>query len=208
MRLALLPDLLDPDHLARTFGVLGVALIVFAESGILIGLLLPGDSLLFTAGLLAAQELLPIAPLIGAVIVAAIAGDAVGYWFGARTGPALFKRDDSRLFKRAHLAKATAFYEAHGGRTIVLARFIPIVRTFAPIVAGASGMTYRRFVTFNVAGAAIWGGGVTLLGYILGNTIPSIDRYLLPAIGVIVLVSLLPVILEARRHRASRTTTH
>lgn len=204
MRLALLPDLLDPGQLARSFGLAGIVLAVFAESGLLIGLLLPGDSLLFTAGVLAAAGTLPLGPLVFLVILAAIAGDGVGYWFGARTGPALFKRDDSRFFKRKHLERARLFYAEHGGRTIVIARFLPIVRTFAPIVAGASGMPYRRFLAFNVVGAIAWGGGVTLAGFALGSTIPSIDRYLLPLIGGIILLSLVPVALEARKHRRNR----
>lgn len=204
--LSLLPAWLDPEHLARTFGLAGIGAIVFAESGLLIGMFLPGDSLLFTAGVLAAAGILPIGPLVVICIVAAIAGDAVGYWFGAKTGPAIFRREDSRVFRRSHLDRARAFYDEHGGRTILLARFIPIVRTLAPIVAGAAGMKYRRFASFNMAGGLIWGGGVTLAGYGLGNAIPDIDRYLLPVIAVIVLLSVIPVVLEARRHRRAGRT--
>jgi membrane-associated protein len=204
--LSLLPTWLDPEHLARTFGLAGIGAIVFAESGLLIGMFLPGDSLLFTAGVLAAAGILPIGPLVLICIVAAIAGDAVGYWFGAKTGPAIFRREDSRVFRRSHLERARAFYDKHGGRTIVLARFVPIVRTLAPIVAGAAGMRYKRFAAFNMVGGFLWGGGVTLAGYGLGSAIPDIDRYLLPVIAVIVLVSVIPVALEAQKHRRSKHT--
>lgn len=199
--MASLGDLLDPDHVARTFGLAGITAAVFAESGLLIGFFLPGDSLLFTAGVLAAADVLPIVPLVLLCFLAAVGGDAVGYWFGARVGPSLFRRPDSRFFRREHLDRARGFYERHGGRTIVLARFIPIVRTFAPIVAGAAAMGYRRFAIFNIAGGFLWAVGITLAGYGLGNAIPDIDRYLLPIIGGIVLVSLIPVALAARKHR-------
>jgi membrane-associated protein len=199
-------DFIDPKHLAETFGLAGIGLAVFAESGLLIGIFLPGDSLLFAAGVLAAADKLPILPLALICFVAAVAGDAVGYWFGARTGPALFRREDRRIFKQAHLVRARAFYETHGGRTIVLARFVPIVRTFAPIVAGAAGMPYRRFVVFNILGAFVWGIGLTVAGYALGTAIPDIDKYLLPVIAVIVVLSIIPVGIEwwrRRRHPAS-----
>ncbi len=197
-------DFIDPKHLAETFGLVGIGAAVFAESGLLFGIVLPGDSLLFTAGVLAAADVLPIVPLALICFVAAVAGDAVGYWFGARTGPALFRREDGRFFRREHLARARRFYEERGGRTIVLARFIPIVRTFAPIVAGAAGMTYARFAMFNVLGGFLWGVGLTVGGFALGNAIPDIDRYLLPAIAVIVLISLIPLLLESRRRRPTR----
>lgn len=200
--LSLLPSWLDPDYLARTFGLAGIGAAVFAESGLLIGIFLPGDSLLFTAGVLAAAGVLPIVPLVIVCIAAAIAGDAAGYWFGRRSGPAIFRREDSKVFRRSHLDRARAFYEAHGNRTIVLARFIPIVRTLAPIVAGAAQMPYRRFASFNMIGGFIWGGGVTLAGFGLGSAVPNIDRYLLPVIAVIVVASFVPVLLEARKHRA------
>lgn len=198
-------DFIDPMKLAESAGLIGIALIVFAESGLLIGFFLPGDSLLFTAGILAAADVLPIAPLAIICFIAAVAGDAVGYWFGARTGPALFRRPSSRFFKAEHLEKARIFYEQRGGQTIVLARFIPFVRTFAPIVAGAAGMPYRRFATFNVLGGFIWGVGLTVGGYLLGSAIPDIDRYLLPVIGLIVLVSIIPIIVETIRKRSQRT---
>ncbi len=139
--------------------------------------------------------------LLPVAFLAAAAGDSVGYAFGARTGPALYRRPDSRVFQRKHLERAREFYARRGGSTIVLPRFIPYVRTFAPIVAGAAGMPYRRFVAFNLVGALLWGVGVPTAGYALGRTIPSIDRYLLPVIGLVVAVSLLPIVWEAARAR-------
>ncbi|MEZ5260471.1 MAG: VTT domain-containing protein [Acidimicrobiales bacterium] len=199
---------LDPERLISTFGTIGVLLIVFAESGLLIGFFLPGDSLLFTAGLLSSQGKLPaIGLLVAGCVVAAVAGDQAGYLFGRRVGPALFRRPDSRLFKQANVDKAREYFEQHGSKTIVLARFVPIVRTFAPIVAGVSHMPYRTFVAFNMVGGVAWAAGVTTLGYFLGRTVPSIDRYLLPAVAVIVLLSLIPVALEIRKSRREAART-
>jgi membrane-associated protein len=198
---------LSPEHLIATFGTIGLVLIVFAESGLLIGFFLPGDSLLFTAGLLASQGKLNFAVVLVGAFLAAVAGDQVGYLFGQRVGPSLFRKPDSRLFKQENVDKAREFFDHHGSKTIVLARFIPIVRTFAPIVAGVSRMEYRTFVTFNVLGGALWAGGVTTAGYVLGSTVPSIDRYLLPVIALIVVVSVLPVLLEARKARRARSSS-
>src|SRR3954465_10224592 len=170
--LALGPDVLDPQPLVATFGMLGILLIVFAESGLLIGFFLPGDSLLFTTGLLVAgDEYLhhPLWLVCLLVSVAAVLGDQFGYGFGRRFGPALFRRPDSRLFKQENLNRAREFFAKYGARSIVLARFVPIVRTFTPIVAGASHMRYRTFLVFNVLGATAWGCGVTILGYFLGQ---------------------------------------
>ena len=193
-------DWMDPDHLITTFGTLGIFAIVFAESGLMIGLLLPGDSLLITAGVLAASGDLNLPVILVGVFLSAVAGDQVGYLFGSRVGPSLFNRPDSRLFKRKHLEKAEAYFAEHGPRTVVLARFVPIVRTFAPVLAGASEMPYRTFVTFNVMGGLLWGVGVTLLGYGLGEVV-DIDKYLLPVIALIVAASLVPVLVEVRRAR-------
>lgn len=194
-------DSLDPERLIRTFGALGVFLIVFAESGLLFGFFLPGDSLLFTAGFLASQELLNFPVLLVGIFLSAVAGDQVGYVFGRRVGPAIFRRPNSRIFKQRYVDQSREFFERHGAKTIVIARFVPIVRTFAPILAGVGHMRYRTFVTFNVVGAFIWGIGVTTLGYFLGSVIPDIDRYLLPVIAVIIVLSLLPGIIEIVRHR-------
>lgn len=193
-------DFVHPDRLLEAFGTIGLFLVVFAESGLLIGFFLPGDSLLFTAGVFAAAGKLSLPVILPGVFVAAVAGDQVGYAFGNKAGPALFRRPDSRFFKQAYLDKAQRYFEEHGPRTIVLARFVPIVRTFAPIVAGAGEMRYRTFVTYNVVGGLLWGVGVTLLGFALGEAI-DIDRYLLPVIAVIIAFSLVPVLLEVRRAR-------
>jgi len=182
----------DLSQIIQTVGYIGLFAIVFAESGLFFGFFLPGDSLLLTAGLLASQGQLEIAALLVILPVAAILGDNVGYWFGKRTGSRIFSRDDSLLFRRKNLLAARAFYDRHGGKTIVLARFMPFIRTFAPIVAGAVEMPFRRFLTFNVMGGVLWGVGVTLAGYFLGQAIPGIDRYFLAVVGVVILISALP----------------
>jgi membrane-associated protein len=192
---------MGPRDIIETFGTIGLFVVVFAESGLLIGFFLPGDSLLFTAGLLCSQEVLNLPVVLVGCFVAAVAGDQVGYAFGARVGPALFRRPDSRIFKQEYVEKARHYFERYGSRTIVLARFVPIVRTFAPIVAGVGSMRYRTFVTFNVVGGLLWAVGVTLLGYVLGESIPEIDKYLLPVIGLIVVLSVLPIALEFLRSR-------
>lgn len=192
---------LSPEELIRTFGTIGLIAIIFAESGLLIGFFLPGDSLLFTAGLLASQGKLNLAVVLVGCFLAAFIGDQVGYAFGKKVGPSIFKRPDSRFFKHENVKRAEEFFEHHGSKTIVLARFVPIVRTFAPVLAGVSSMRYRTFVTFNIIGAFLWAVGVTLLGYWLGETIPNIDKYLLPIIAGIVTLSLLPIGFEWLRHR-------
>jgi membrane-associated protein len=197
---------LDPEHLLDTFGTIGLFLIIFAESGLLIGFFLPGDSLLFTAGLLASQDkLAPFPVIILGVFAAAVIGDQVGYLFGRKVGPALFRRPDSRLFKQEYVEKAQTYFEEHGSKTIVLARFVPIVRTFAPIVAGVGRMEYKTFVSFNVLGGLLWAVGVTTAGFVLGETVPSIDKYLLPIIGVIILISVAPVAWELYKARKAST---
>ncbi len=185
----------DLEQLIHTVGYLGLFAIVFAESGLFFGFFLPGDSLLLTAGLLASrQESLRIEVLVFILPVAAILGDNVGYWFGKKAGPALFKRDNSLLFRRKNLLAAKAFYEKHGGKTIVLARFMPFIRTFAPIVAGAAEMHYPRFFTFNVLGGVLWAVGVTLAGYFLGT---RIEKYFLPVVLLVIVVSALPAMIHA-----------
>lgn len=210
---ALGPSWLDPTTLISAFGLLGILVIVFAESGLLIGFFLPGDSLLFTTGLLVAggshlhQPLWLVCALI---VAAAVAGDQVGYLFGRKVGPGLFRRPDSRLFRQENVEKAAAFFDRHGPKAIVLARFVPIVRTFTPIVAGVSRMNYRTFVVFNLAGGVLWGAGVTVLGYFLGR-IPVVRDNIEAILVGIVLVSVIPVALEllrARRSGASAATRH
>ena len=175
--------------------------IVFAETGLLIGFFLPGDSLLVTAGLLASQDKLNIVYLNLLLIPAAILGDAVGYSIGRKSGERLLSRPDTRLFKKSHIIKTQEFYEKHGGKTIVIARFIPVIRTFAPVVAGIAGMPYRRFATYNIAGGVLWIMSTTLVGYLLGRSIPNIDRYLHLVIGVVIFLSILPPAIEFIKHR-------
>jgi membrane-associated protein len=187
-------------HLIETFGTIGLLVTIFAESCLVF--FLPGDTLLFTAGLLASQGTLNVAVILIGSFVAAVAGNQVAYALGNRVGPALFK-PGSRLFKAEYVEKANDYFDKFGSRTIVLARFVPAVRTFAPILAGIGTMRYRTFVTFNVVGALLWAVGVTLLGYTLGKTVHGIDKYLLPVIIVIAAASAVPVILEIRRNRRS-----
>nr|BFE60080.1 VTT domain-containing protein [Dactylosporangium thailandense] len=195
---------LDPQYLISTFGLIGILAIVFAESGLLIGFFLPGDSLLFTTGLLVASGTYLHQPLwlvCLLVSIAAIAGDQVGYIFGRRVGPALFRRPDARLFKQSNLTRAQEFFDKYGARSIVLARFVPIVRTFTPIVAGASHMHYRTFVLYNVIGGVLWSCGVTILGYFLGQIAFVRDNIELILIGIVVL-SVVPIAIELLRARA------
>lgn len=192
---------LDPRELLVAFGTVGLFAIVFAESGLFFGFFLPGDSLLFTAGLFAAQGTLSLPVILVGCFGAAVAGDQVGYQFGKRVGPALFRRSDSRFFRQEYVHRAQHFFERYGAKTIVLARFVPIVRTFAPILAGVGTMPYRTFAMFNVVGGLLWAVGVTMLGYLLGALIPDVDAYLLPIVALIVLISVIPIALEWRRNR-------
>jgi len=198
---SVLHTLYDVQGLIEWGGMAMLVGIVFAETGLMVGFFLPGDSLLVTAGVFAAAGHLDIVALLGLITVAAIAGDQLGYWIGYRTGPIIFSRPDSLLFKRQHLLRAKHFYEKHGGKTIILARFMPIVRTFAPVVAGVGEMEYRRFVTFNVAGGALWVWSMCLLGYSLGHAIPDVDRHIHVVIAVVVFLSILPGIIEYVRSR-------
>ena len=200
---------LDPTSLLNKGGLALLAAIVFAESGLLIGFFLPGDSLLFIAGFLSSKaggNVLPALPwVLLCAFVAAVAGDQVGYLFGRKVGPALFTRPDSRIFRQANVQKAHAFFERHGAKTIVLARFVPIVRTFAPIVAGVGQMRYRTFLMFNLIGGLLWAVGVTTLGYFLGETSFVKNNIELASIAIVAL-SLLPVAIEFMRHRRAAET--
>ena len=191
-------------QLIETVGYLGLFAIIFAESGLLIGFFLPGDSLLFTAGFLASQHFFSLPILLGITFIAAVAGDSVGYTFGHQVGPKLFKREDSLLFHKDHIVKAQKYYEEHGPKTIILARFIPIVRTFAPIVAGVGTMHYRTFLTYNLIGGFLWAVGLTVSGYFLGNIIPDVDKYLLPIILLIVVLSMAPTVWHIMHDDESR----
>lgn len=182
----------DLNNFIETIGYVGIFLIIFAETGLLIGFFLPGDSLLFTAGFLASQDILNIWILVPVCVIAAVLGDQLGYSIGKKYGRGYFTRPESRLFKPKNLLLAEQFFEKHGGRAIILARFIPFARTFVPVVAGISHMPYRHFASYNIAGGILWGAGITLLGYFLGNAIPSVDHYLLPAIALILFLSVLP----------------
>jgi membrane-associated protein len=187
-------------------GYIILALIVFAETGLLVGFFLPGDTLLVTAGLLSSTGTLDInIVLLNAILIpAAIIGDASGYTIGRRGGARLFNRPDSRFFKRSHVEKTQAFYAKHGGKTIIIARFVPVVRTFAPVVAGVAGMPYRKFAVFNITGGVLWIVSTTLLGYFLGRTIPNIERYILLVIAGVTFISILPVAIEFLKARARK----
>lgn len=179
-------------NLIITTGYLGIFFIVFAESGLLFGFFFPGDSLLLTAGLLASQGHFDIKLLVIIAMTAAILGDTVGYWFGHKTGPKIFKRENSLFFHKKNLIKANQFYKKHGGKTIILARFLPFIRTFAPIVAGVGEMKYSRFLSFNVFGGIFWVLLTTLAGYYLGNSIPNIEKYFLVIVVGVAFLSALP----------------
>ncbi|HEY2931469.1 MAG TPA: VTT domain-containing protein [Acidobacteriota bacterium] len=196
--------LYDLEELIRWGGYPGLAIIVFCETGIMLGFFLPGDSLLVTAGLFAAKGTLNIFWLNLILMAAAILGDTVGYWIGAKAGPKIYSRPDSRLFRRKHLLAARDFYERHGGKTIVFARFMPIVRTFAPVVAGVAEMKYRNFVFFNIAGGIGWVFSMTMLGYLLGKTIPNLDRYIYAVVAIVVFLSILPGLIHYWREKINR----
>lgn len=203
--LALGPEWLSPDALVGA-GLAVLLLVVFVESGLLIGFFLPGDSLLFTAGLLiATQDVLPLWLVLVTVPLAAIAGDQLGYFIGKTVGPRLFNKPDSRLFRQEYVDKSYEFFERYGARTIVIARFVPIVRTFAPVVAGVSRMRYRTFVTYNIIGGVLWGAGVVLLGYFLGQ-IQFVADNIEPIILLIIALSVLPIVIEVLRARRQQRT--
>ncbi|MCA4132145.1 DedA family protein [Arthrobacter sp. M4] len=201
-----LPDWLNPqvflaDPALAPWVVLLVCGIIFAETGLLVGFFLPGDSLLFTAGLLVATDTIKINIwlLAGLIVVSAIVGNQCGYLIGRKAGPAIFNKPDSRLFKHENVESAHAFFEKHGGKALILARFVPIIRTFVPVIVGVAEMDRRKFFIFNVIGAVLWGGGVTLLGYLLGDSVPWVKDNLDIIFIVIVLVSVIPIGIELLR---------
>ncbi len=194
-------NLLDPSHLVKDFGYLGIFITLFLESGVFFGFFLPGDSLLFTAGLLASQGLLNIIGLIVISVAAAILGNNVGYYTGNKAGPALFNKKKSFWFSPKRVAEAHSFFEKEGPQSLILARFIPAVRTFVPIAAGIGKMNYRKFLVFNGLGGLLWGVGVPILGFVLGKKVPNIDKYLLPIILVIIILSALPIIIPYFKNR-------
>ncbi len=200
----------DLIEFIKYVSILGVAAVVFAESGLLIGFFLPGDSLLFATGFLINAGFLSVNIHVAVLIIfiAAVLGDSVGYTFGRRLGPKVFSKQDARLFKQSYIQRAQVFYEKHGGKTIIIARFVPIVRTFAPIVAGASKMEYKKFIVFNVVGAVLWAAGVTYAGYLLGDLFEKvgieIDTIILPIIAIIIILSVLPPLIHIFKDKNTR----
>jgi membrane-associated protein len=186
-------------ELIQTIGYVGLFFMIFAESGLFFGFFFPGDSVLFTAGFLASQGFLNIWVLVPLMMIAAVLGDSVGYFTGSKLGHWLMNKRDSFFFKKEYIHKAQDFYHKQGGKTLILARFIPAVRTFVPIVAGMAQMPYHRFLSFNIFGGIIWGAGLTMAGYYLGTKIPGVDKYLLPIVALIVLISVLPGIMHMRK---------
>ena len=184
--------------LIQTIGYIGIFFMVFAESGLFFGFFFPGDSLLFTAGFLASQNIFDIKILVPLMIIGAVSGDSVGFWMGGKFAKWLMSRHESFFFKKEYIERANKFYNKHGGKALIMARFVPAVRTFVPIVAGMANMEYKKFISFNVFGGLLWGAGMTLLGYYLGNVIPDVEKYLLPIIGVIIIASILPGIIHMR----------
>jgi membrane-associated protein len=199
----LLHFLFNVKGLIEWGGTLLVCVIVFIETGFFVGFFLPGDSLLVTAGVFAASGQLHISELLLLVPLCAIVGDQIGYWIGRKAGQALYRREDSLVFRKRHLQRAHEFYEKYGGKTVILARFIPIVRTFCPPVAGAAGMPYGRYLAYDVAGGLLWGGGMVLGGYFLGRQIPNISENIHYVIAVVIFLSLLPPIISVLRAKSS-----
>jgi membrane-associated protein len=182
-------------ELIRLVGLYGLIFIIFAETGLMVGFFLPGDSLLVTAGLFAARGDLDITRLLLTLTIAAIVGDATGYYIGRKAGHALYNRPNSFFFRKEHLLRTRQFYERHGGKTIILARFMPVARTFAPVVAGAADMTYRKFATYNITGGVLWITSMTLIGYYLGLAIPDLEKRIHLVVAVVIFLSLLPAII-------------
>lgn len=197
--------LMDVRGLVQTGGYVALAIIVFVETGLMIGFFLPGDSLLVTAGLFAAKGDLDIVFLNLLLMFCAITGDATGYYIGKKLGPALFRKEDSLLFKKKHLIATHEFYERHGGKTIIIARFVPIVRTFAPVVAGIAGMTYRKFALYNVIGGIGWVFSMTMTGYVLLKLIPNAEKHIHVIIIVVIFLSILPGVIEVLRAKLKKS---
>ena len=194
----------DVRGLVQTGGYIALAIIIFAETGLMIGFFLPGDSLLVTAGLFAAKGDLNIVLLNALLMTCAVGGDATGYYIGKKLGPALFRKEDSLLFKKKHLIATQEFYERHGGKTIIIARFVPMIRTFAPVVAGMAGMSYRRFAAFNVVGGIGWVFSMTMVGYSLLKIFPQAEKHIHIVIVVVIVVSLIPGVVEFLRARRQK----
>jgi membrane-associated protein len=197
----LLHSIYDVEGLVRAGGPLLVCIIVFVETGLFVGFFLPGDSLLVTAGVFAAAGAIPLRWLLIPVMLCAIVGDQLGYWIGRGMGASLYKRKESFFFRRSHLQRASDFYDKYGGKTVILARFVPIVRTFCPPVAGAAGMPYSRYLSYDIVGGIVWVGSMILGGYVLGRSIPNIGQKIHYVIAVVVVLSLLPPVIGYLRER-------
>jgi membrane-associated protein len=197
--------LYNVEAVVRYGGTFIVCAFVYAETGLFVGFFLPGDSLLVTAGVFAAAGLVDLPALLLFATICAVAGDQTGFWIGRALGQRLYKKEDSFFFRRSHLMKAHVFYEKHGPKTIVLARFIPIIRTFAPAVAGAAEMNYRKFVTYNVLGGVLWVEGVVLAGYFLGRSIPNIGKHIHLVIAAVIFLSLIPIFIEILRSKLEKS---
>lgn len=190
---------IDIIELIKTIGYFGLFAIVFLESGVFFGFFLPGGSMLFTAGLLASQGFFNIYILIILLGLAAVLGDSVGYYFGSKIGPKIFKKEDSLFFKKKHLEQTKIFYEKHGPMAVTLGRFVPIVRTFVPILAGVADMNYGKFIRYNIMGAILWAIGMTLLGYFIGTSVPGMQDYILPIVVIIIFLSIIPILIEMKK---------
>jgi membrane-associated protein len=191
-------------ELVQWAGLFGLAAIIFSETGLLVGVFLPGDSLLVTAGLLAARGYLNVYALAPLLTVAAICGNSVGYFIGRASGPRIFSRENSLFFNKKHAIRAHEFYEKYGRKTIVLAQFMPIIRTFAPVVAGVGGMRFRQFITFNIMGAVLWIWSMVAIGFFLGSYIPGIDQHIEIVIAIVIFISILPGLISAYRTRRAK----
>ncbi|MEI6528094.1 MAG: VTT domain-containing protein [bacterium] len=196
--------LFDVQYLIQSVGLLGIFAIVFAESGLFFAFFLPGDSLLFTAGFLASQNMLPIFWLILGIAICAVLAGYAGYYFGQWIGPKIFVKEDSLFFRKKYLNEAHAFFEKYGNKAVVLARFIPIIRTFTPILAGVGRMTFANFSFYNIFGGSLWAVGITLIGYYLGHLIPGVQDYLFPIALLIIFISALPGVYEYLLERKKR----
>lgn len=203
----LLMQLYNVRGLIEWGGTLMICGIIFAETGLFIGFFLPGDSLLVTAGVFAGAGHLKLAWLLSTVALCAIAGDQVGYWIGRKAGEGLYRREDSLIFKKRHLQEAHKFYEKHGAKTVIIARFIPIIRTFCPPVAGAAKMTYQKYLAYDIVGGFLWVWGMTLLGYTLGRTVPNIDKRIQYVIAGVVVLSFMPAVYHAWKSRSRRKSS-
>lgn len=194
-------NLINPHVIISTLGAFGVIAIIFLETGAFFGFFFPGDTLLFTAGFLATQGYISLPVLLIGAFLAAVLGDTVGYAFGKKIGPNLFTKEHSVFFDKKHIARAQAFYEQYGKKTIILARFLPVIRTFAPIIAGVGNMKYQTFITFNIIGGLLWTWSMLFFGYIFGSVVPNPDRYIIPVIILIMILSSIPTFYEVYKNR-------